>query len=133
MTDIRLVMVASCVQALNELVNTGEVTALSADLSDPESIVFTVGLREPDEIIVELFMESSDYPLDVAVTVFDRVQDYLAENGPTRAEARPRCRPGHAHPAMFHRRESSLVLVCPEDLTILRLVSSLDGEAEGQP
>jgi hypothetical protein len=104
MTDIRLTMIASCTLAVN----------------DPESIVFSVGLREPDEIIVELFMESSDYPLDAAVTVFDRVQDYLAENGPTRGEARPQCRPGHAHPAMCERKEASLVLVCPADLSVLR-------------
>lgn len=123
MTDIRLVMIAGCLHALNELVYTGEVMTISADLSDPESIVFSIGLREPDEIVVELFMESSDYPLDAAVTIFDRVQDYLAENGPTRAEARPQCRPGHAHPALCERRDSSLVLVCPDDLSLLRRIA----------
>jgi hypothetical protein len=120
MSDLRLLMIASCMLAVNELINAGEVTTITADLSDSESIVFTIALSVPDEIIVEIFMESSDYPLDAAVTVFDRVQDYLAENGPTRAEARPQCRPGHAHPAMCQRRDSSLVLVCPADLSVLR-------------
>jgi hypothetical protein len=118
--DERLLIVANCFIAMRELVHPGEVSRVEVDLSDPEAIRLAIILGQHDELAIELFMESSDYPLEAAVTVFDHLQDHLVENGATRGEARPACRPGHAHPASCQRRDDNLLLVCPDDQGVIR-------------
>jgi hypothetical protein len=122
MNDTRLSMVANCVRVLEELIQPGELARIEIGLSDPEAIVLTILLPPRDEFAIELYMESSDNPLDAAVTVFDYVQEHLAEEGPARGEARPACRPGHAHPASCRRQEDAVVLVCPRDSGVLRTI-----------
>lgn len=51
--------------------------------------------------------------MDAALTAFNWMQDHLAENGQTRAQARPTCPAGHAHPAICQNRRGFLYLVCP--------------------
>jgi hypothetical protein len=122
MNENRLFVVGACLLALAELIHASEVPRIQIDLSDPETISLAIELQPRDEIVFELFMEASDYPLDAVVTAFNYVQDYLAENGPTRAEARPACRPGHAHPAICQRRDDAVVIVCPDDLDVIRRI-----------
>jgi hypothetical protein len=122
MNEERLPIAAACLLALTELLHTGEVPRIEINLSDPETISLTIDLHPRDEIVFELLLGASDYPLDAVVTAFDYVQDYLAENGPSRAEARPTCRPGHAHPAMCQRRDDAVVIVCPRDLEVVRRI-----------
>ena len=122
MNDQRIAIAGACLQALTELIHVGEAARIQFDLSDPETIVLTIELSPQGEVVFELLMESSDYPLDAVVTAFNYVQDYLAENGPTRAEARPACRPGHAHPAICQRRDDAVVIVCPGDLEVIRRI-----------
>jgi hypothetical protein len=122
MNDERLAVAGACLRALTELIQPAEVSRIEIDLSNPETISVTIELHPRDEIAFELFMESSDYPLDAVVTAFNYVQDYLAENGPTRAEARPTCRPGHAHPGICQRRDDAIVIVCPDDLEVIRRI-----------
>src|ERR1700712_2618825 len=122
MNEDRLFVVGACLLALAELIRPGEVPRIEIGLSDPETISLTIELQPRDEIVFELFMEASDYPLDAVVTAFNYVQDYLAENGPTRAEARPACRPGHAPPAICQRRYDAVMIVCPGDLEVIRRI-----------
>lgn len=122
MNDPRLSMAANCVRVLEALMQPSELARIGIGLSDPESILLTILLPPRDEIVIELYMESSDDPLDAAVTVFDYMQEHLAENGPTRGEARPACRPGHAHPSSCRRQEDSVVLICPRDMGVLRRI-----------
>lgn len=122
MDEDRLFVAGACLLALTELIHAGEVSRIEISLSDPEIIVLTIQLFSRDEIVFELFLDASDYPLDAVVTAFNYVQDYLAENGPTRAKARPACRPGHAHPAICQRRDETVVIVCPRDVEVIRRI-----------
>lgn len=56
------------------------------------------------------------------MTALNYVQDYLTEDGPTQAEARPACRPDHTHPAICQRRGDAVVIVCPDDLEVIRRI-----------
>lgn len=116
----RLTVAAHCLLALRELTRGTELSRVEFTLSDPETLVVTIALQPRDEFVIELYMESSDYPLDGAVTVFDHVQDHLAEERSTWGEARPACRPGHAHPASCRHRGDHLVLICPHDLGVIK-------------
>jgi hypothetical protein len=122
MNESRLSIVGACLLAMVELLGAGEAPRIEIILNDPEAISLTIELHPRDEIVFELPLEASDHPLDAVVTAFDYVQDYLAENGPTRAEARPACRPGHAHPAICQRRDDAVVIVCPDDLEVVRRI-----------
>lgn len=122
MNDERLAAAGACLLALAELIRPGEVPRIEIGLIDPDTILVTIELHPRDEIVFELFLDASDHPLDAVVTAFNYVQDYLAENGPMRAEARPVCRPGHAHPAICQRRDDAVVIVCPDDSGVIRRI-----------
>jgi hypothetical protein len=122
MTEERLPIAAACLLALAELLHAGEAPRIEINLSVPETMSLTIDLHPRDEIVFELLLEASDSPLDAVVTAFDYVQDYLAENGLTRGEARPACRSGHAHPAICQRWDDAVVIVCPSDLEVIRWI-----------
>lgn len=114
--DVRLSVSAACLRVLAELFEPGELRAVSFDLAEPDVIGVTVGLPGIDERVIELYAESADHPLDMVMPVFDRMQDFLAEeNAPTWGQARPHCRDEHVHPASCLRIDDGLYLVCPTD------------------
>ncbi|MBV9823122.1 MAG: hypothetical protein JO144_12865 [Actinobacteria bacterium] len=121
MTDNRLDSASQCVRVLGELLEPGELARLTVDLSVPETISFTAQLTRGDQLELTLYSESDD-PLDAARTAFNWLQDYLAENGETRGQARPACPAGHAHPAICQEQDGGLYLVCPADPGTVRRI-----------
>jgi hypothetical protein len=120
MTDKRLELAGQCVRVLRELLEPRELARLSIGLTEADAISLQAQLTDGEELAIDLYVASPPDVLDMARSTFDWVQDYLAENGDTRAQARPACPAGHAHPAICQIHDNGLYLVCPSDLRTMR-------------
>lgn len=122
MTDNRLELASQCIRVLRELLQPGELAHLSIGLTEPDTISLHAQLASADELALNLYVASPPDVLDMARSTFDWMQDYLAENGDTRTQARPACPAGHAHPAICQIHGDGLYLVCPGDLKTMRRI-----------
>ncbi len=122
MTDNRLELAGQCVRILRELLEPGELLRLTIGLAEPDTIALQAQLATGDELAIDLYVASPPDVLDMARSTFNWLQDYLAENGDTRAQARPACPAGHAHPAICQIHGDGLYLVCPGDLKTMRRI-----------
>lgn len=125
MSDIRILVAAGCLKALNELFLEGELSAVSIQFDRDELLDLLVQTTNGQDILIESLANIASDPLQAVVDCFNRAQDYLADNEPTRAEARPRCRDGHRHPAICQIRDSAVTIVCPKDASAVRQVFGL--------
>jgi hypothetical protein len=63
---------------------------------------------------------------NVVMTAFDLAQQELAESDLSWGEARPACLPGHAHPATCSEVGNSVVLACPLDYAVIRVLATIE-------
>lgn len=96
---------------------------------DDGRLAINLELAAGPRITVNVGLESSGASLaNVVMTAFDLLQQELAETTPFRSQARPACRPGHAHPATCEELDNVVALVCPQDHQVLRPICAVPPE-----
>jgi hypothetical protein len=126
MSDERIDAAVGCLRTLGTLFGEDELFGIAVEFLPGEQMMLMMRTIAGDDIRIGPLANVVIDPLQAAVDAFDRAQVSLAENGTTRAQARPPCRPGHSHPAICQVVDDVVVLLCPQDMTILQQVFSLD-------
>jgi hypothetical protein len=118
MTETALTIATYGLMGIIPLLTDDELQTVVLELDSRRVVIeLTLIPRASYTVVFDREVEADRY--DAVVHAFDWVQDYLAENWVSRAEARPRCLPGHLHPAMCRRQADTVVLICPKSFDIV--------------
>jgi hypothetical protein len=128
MSDERIDAAVGCLRTLATLFTEDELSGIAMEFLPGEQMSLVVRTVAGDQIRIGPLANVVVDPLQAAVDAFDRAQVSLAEDGATRAQARPPCRTGHGHPAICQVVDDVVVLLCPKDMTVLQQVFSLKPE-----